>query len=278
MSTYVIGDIQGCFDELQRLLDTLHFDPAHDRLWFTGDLVNRGPKSLQTLRLARELNAVSVLGNHDLHLLAVSVGVDDHLGNGDTLGPILAAHDRDELLAWLRHRPLLHHDPLLDFTLIHAGLPPQWDMDTAHACAAEVEAVLRGPDYREFFRHMYGNHPDRWPQGSEALTGWDRIRFIVNCFTRLRYCDTGGRLYLKGKGPPGSQPTDVLPWFDIPGRASRGTRIIFGHWSTLGYHAADNVWALDTGCLWGGALTALRLDSEPMHISIECPEAQRPGA
>lgn len=278
MSTYVIGDVQGCFDELRRLLDTLHFDPSHDRLWFTGDLVNRGPKSLQTLRLARELDAVSVLGNHDLHLLAVSEGIDDHLGNGDTLGPILAAHDRDELLAWLRHRPLLHHDPALDFTLIHAGLTPQWDLADARACAGEVETVLRGPDYREFFAHMYGNEPNRWPDdGTAPLAGWDRLRFIVNCFTRLRYCGPDGRLHLKAKGPPGSQPADTLPWFEIPWRASRGTRIVFGHWSTLGYHAADGVWALDTGCLWGGALTALHLGPEPLPLSIECPEARRPG-
>lgn len=278
MSTYVIGDVQGCFDELRRLLDTLHFDPSQDRLWFTGDLVNRGPKSLQTLRLARELDAVSVLGNHDLHLLAVSEGIDDHHGNGDTLGPILAARDRDELLGWLRHRPLLHHDSALDFTLIHAGLPPQWDLAGARACAGEVETVLRGPDYREFFAHMYGNEPDRWPDdGAAPLTGWDRLRFIVNCFTRLRYCGPDGRLHLKAKGAPGSQPANTRPWFEIPGRASRGTRIVFGHWSTLGYHAADGVWALDTGCLWGGELSALRLGPDPLPLSIECPEARRPG-
>ena len=278
MSTYAIGDVQGCYDELQRLLDSLHFDPARDRLWFTGDLVNRGPKSLQTLRLAREFDAVSVLGNHDLHLLAVSEGIDDHRGNSDTLGPVLAAHDRDELLAWLRARPLLHHDAELGFAMIHAGLAPQWDLDTAKSCAAEVETVLRGPDYREFFAHMYGNEPDRWPApGEPALTGMDRLRFIVNCFTRLRYCGPDGRLALKAKGAPGTQPDGAIPWFEIPGRASRGTKIVFGHWSTLGYRAAEDVWALDTGCLWGGQLTALHLGPDPVAFSVDCPEARRPG-
>ncbi|HKK06005.1 MAG TPA: symmetrical bis(5'-nucleosyl)-tetraphosphatase [Gammaproteobacteria bacterium] len=278
MSTYVIGDVQGCFDELQRLLDSLHFDPSRDRIWFTGDLVNRGPKSLQALRLARELDAVSVLGNHDLHLLAVSEGIDDHQGDSDTLGPILAAHDRDELLTWLRRRPLLHHDAELGFVMIHAGLPPQWDLASAKTCAAEVEAVLRGPDYREFFANMYGNEPDRWPgPGEPPLTGMDRLRFIVNCFTRLRYCSPDGHLALKAKGAPGTQPEGTIPWFEIPERASRDTNIVFGHWSTLGYYAANGIWALDTGCLWGGQLTALRLGPDPVALSVDCPEARRPG-
>lgn len=273
MAVYAIGDIQGCFDELQALLDKIGFDPARDRLWFTGDLVNRGPKSLETLRFVKALGdrAVTVLGNHDLHLLAVAYGLKDD--TAEDIGNILTAPDRDELIDWLRRRPLLHHDAELGYTLIHAGLPPSWDLAKAQALAAEVETVLRGPDYRALLEHMYGNEPAQW---SDGLTGWERLRFIVNCFTRLRFCDNEGRLALKEKGPPGSQPAPYRPWFTVPNRASAGINIVFGHWSTLGPWAEPNVFPLDTGCLWGGHLTALRLDGKRQRFTLKCPRARRP--
>lgn len=266
MAVYAIGDIQGCYDELMRLLELIRFDPATDRLWFTGDLVNRGPASLLTLRFVRDLGerAITVLGNHDLHLLAVAKGAPVH--HSDTLDDILAAPDRDELLDWLRQQPLLHYDRVLNHTLIHAGLPPQWDLATAQRCAAEVEAVLRGDDYREFFHHMYGDEPEAW---DEELGGWGRLRFITNCFTRLRYCTRNGRLCLEVKGAPGTQPPDCLPWFEVAERASASLSIVFGHWSTLGLYRGQGVTALDTGCLWGGQLTALRLDiDEALRLDV----------
>ncbi len=275
MSTYAIGDLQGCLEPLLRLLDQLRFDPARDRVWFTGDLVNRGPRSLETLRFVRDLGAaaVTVLGNHDLHLLAIAA---DHgrLKKKDTLAAILAAPDRDELLGWLAARPLLHHDPGLGFTLVHAGLPPEWDLATAQGCAAELEAVLRGPDAGAFYAHMYGNRPDRWNPG---LKGWERLRYITNCFTRLRYCDRKGRLELTEKGPPGSQAKGLMPWFHVPGRASAGLRILFGHWSTLALaHVEDTgVYPLDSGCIWGGQLTALELETG-RRTTLQCPETLHP--
>jgi bis(5'-nucleosyl)-tetraphosphatase (symmetrical) len=198
VAVYAIGDIQGCFHELQHLLTQLRFDPAQDRLWFAGDLVNRGPHSLETLRFVRNLGpaALTVLGNHDLHLLAVA-SVPSKLKAKDTLHPILDATDRDELLDWLRHQPLLHHDTDLGYTLVHAGLPPQWDLKQAQQCAHEVETQLRSANYADFFSHMYGDEPTQW---SDTLTRWDRLRFITNCFTRLRYCDAEGHLALSYKG------------------------------------------------------------------------------
>lgn len=274
MAVYAIGDIQGCYDQLQALLEQIAFDPARDRLWFAGDLVNRGPRSLETLRLARSLNAICVLGNHDLHLLAAAT-VPRALKKKDTLRQILDAPDAGPLLDWLRQRPLLHHDGELDYTLIHAGLPPQWDLASARARAAEVECVLRGDDRHEFFAHMYGNQPDRW---SPSLSGMERLRFITNCFTRLRFCDSEGRLALEEKGAPGSQPAHLRPWFAWPQRRSRDARILFGHWSTLGAYDGDGVHALDTGCLWGGKLTAARLDAaSPRRFIYACPEVVNPG-
>lgn len=278
MAVFAIGDIQGCFDELKQLLDRIHFDAAEDSLWFTGDLVNRGPQSLETLRFVKELgeHAVCVLGNHDLHLLAVAAGTAE-AKKGDTLDEVLAAPDRDELLDWLRHLPLLHHDKALGYTLVHAGLPPQWDLRLAESAARELEAVLRGSKHREFFLHMYGNEPRRW---SPDLTGKDRLRFMVNCFTRLRYCSPEGDLDLKSKGAPGSQPQGFLPWFEVPGRRSAGLHILFGHWSTMGESPGRNVHALDTGCVWGGRLTALRLDGDDSGswYCVDCTGTQRPGA
>lgn len=278
MAVYAIGDVQGCYDELRRLLDHLQFDDRRDTLWFCGDLVNRGPDSLAVLRFVMGLGdrAVTVLGNHDLHLLAMASGNDRKRREDRSLDEVLAAPDRDELLHWLRHRPLLHADAELDFVLIHAGLPPQWDSTQALACAAEVEAVLRDESgHRDFFAHMYGNRPDRW---SDSLQGMDRWRFTTNCLTRLRYCDLQGTLRLRDKGPPGTQSVGLLPWFKIPGRRSAGMRICCGHWSTLGYVATDNIWALDTGCLWGGALTALQLDERPpAPTHLRCTGFRRPG-
>jgi len=274
MTTYAIGDVQGCYDELQRLLNAIGFDQNRDRLWFTGDLVNRGPRSLDTLRFVRSLGdrAITVLGNHDLHLLAVAHG-DARLRRKDTLDEILDAPDRDELLDWLRNRPLLHHDSDLGYTVIHAGLPPQWTLADAQQRAQELEAALRGAQHTEFFQRMYGDEPLHW---SDGLCGWDRLRFITNCFTRLRYCDPAGRLALAHKGPPGTQPPDLHPWFRIPGRASAGLNIIFGHWSTLGPCADPGIYALDTGCLWGGTLTALALDGTDARTSVPCPGALEP--
>lgn len=257
MATYAIGDIQGCYDELRRLLDAIGFDPLKDRLWCVGDLVNRGPDSLSVLRFIRALGpqAVVVLGNHDLHLLALAAGNPKH-GKKSTLDEVLAAPDRDELIHWLRYRPVMHVSEKKGFALIHAGLPPQWDLAQAQACARELEGVLRGPDHREFLYAMYGNEPARW---SADLTGIERLRFITNCFTRLRYCTTDGALRLNDKGALGSQPKGVLPWYAVPNRATARERIIFGHWSTLGYRNEHNTWSLDSGCLWGGSLTALRV-------------------
>ena len=275
MAVYAIGDIQGCFDELQALLAKISFDPDNDRLWFTGDLVNRGPKSLETLRFVRDLGpvAVTVLGNHDLHLLASAYGYRlDHAK--DTLQSILEAPDREALIDWLRRQPLLHHDAALGFTMVHAGLPPQWDLSLAQRCAGEAENVLRGDRLEEFLAHMYGNRPLQW---SADLDGHDRLRFIINCFTRMRFCDDQGRLELKSKGPPGTQPARYYPWFEIPWRASRDLNLIFGHWSTLGPCSQPGIYPVDSACLWGGQLTALRIDTAPERIDLPCSAWQTPG-
>lgn len=272
MSIYAIGDIQGCFDELLRLLDTLSFNEHTDQLWFAGDLVNRGPKSLETLRFVKSLgdSAVTVLGNHDLHLLAASCATKI-ANKKDTLLPVLEAPDRDELIHWLRHRPLFHHND--QFCLIHAGLPPQWDFERTQKMATAAEQVLRSPDYKVFLRQMYGNKPNVW---SSNLKGVERIRFIINCFTRMRYCDINGRLDFVNSGPPGSQPKTLVPWFEVPKRKNADMRIIFGHWSTLGYYEGSNCYAIDTGCLWGGQLTALKLGEPVERFCIDCPEAKKP--
>ncbi|MFO7592754.1 MAG: symmetrical bis(5'-nucleosyl)-tetraphosphatase [Pseudomonadota bacterium] len=275
MATYAIGDIQGCFDELQQLIEKIHFDPSADRLWFTGDLVNRGPKSLETLRLVKALDtaALTVLGNHDLHLLAVWQNKQHHFKPNDSLGAIFRADDGEELLEWLRTRPLMHYDESLDVAMVHAGLPPQWDRDKALACAAEVETVLRGPKFHEFLSHMYGNKPDLW---SDNLQGWERMRFIVNCFTRLRFCTSEGRLDFKHKGMPGEGEHGYLPWFAVPERQNRDLTVVFGHWSTLGLYQENNVHAIDTGCLWGGSLSALRLEDGRV-FSLPCEGYSKPG-
>ncbi len=272
MSTYAIGDIQGCYKELQQLLQFINFDPKHDTLWCTGDLVNRGPQSLEVLRFFKSLGerAITVLGNHDLHLLAVAYGFVDYFNKDDTLDEILAAPDKQELLDWLRHRPFLHHDDEFKVTLIHAGLPPQWNLELAIQCAREVETALRGKRFKDYLEHLYGNKPKIW---SADLEGWDRLRFITNCFTRLRYCNEEGRLALKRKGSPSDELLDDkegdFPWFMVPNRVSRHDKLIFGHWSTLGYRDEHGIYALDTGCLWGGSLTALRLEDKEVFC-IKC--------
>jgi bis(5'-nucleosyl)-tetraphosphatase (symmetrical) len=273
MTIYVVGDIQGCFDELRGLLDRIRFDPSRDQLWCAGDLVNRGPHSLKTLRFIKKLKAVTVLGNHDLHLLA-SAHIPKYRKHKDTLEQVMHASDGPELLDWLRHQPLLHHDAKTGYTLIHAGLPPQWDFDTARRCANKVSKVLRSDRYVDFLRVMYGNHPNRW---SDDLKGWDRLRFITNCLTRLRYCDSKGRLALEQKGPPSGQPKHLKPWFAWKQRKSRKMKILFGHWSTLGAYDAPGIHALDTGCLWGGELTALRLGKKKLkRIEYNCREIRKP--
>lgn len=280
MALYAIGDVQGCYDALQRLLDKIRFDPAADMLWFTGDLVNRGSQSLQVLRFVSSLGsrAVSVLGNHDLHLLAVAAGAQK-LSPRDTLNDVLAAPDRDALLGWLARCPLFHHDAAAGHCLVHAGLLPQWDLGAALACAREAEAAIAGPQAGEFFRHMYGNQPDRW---RDDLRGWDRLRLIVNVFTRLRFCHPDGQADYEHKGPPGSAPRPLIPWFALADRKSRGLRIIFGHWSLLGLWDKDGVIGIDTGCFWGRCLTAVRLgQDERQFTSIDCGmsglQVQKPG-
>jgi len=267
MSTYAIGDVQGCYSTLQKLLNHIQFDSIRDTLWFTGDLVNRGPQSLETLRFVKNLGAkhITVLGNHDLHLLALSIGA--HRGSkDDTLADILAAPDRDELLAWLAHQPLLHHDADLNFTLVHAGLSHNWSLQTAKQLAHEVEVVLQSKNRAEFFHHMYGNMPDHW---DPELTGYDRLRCITNFFTRLRFCYPDGRMELKEKGTI-KEISELVPWFNLPNRVNNDLKIIFGHWAALGgVTNKPNVYALDTGCIWGLNLTAMRLDDEK-RFSVPC--------
>jgi bis(5'-nucleosyl)-tetraphosphatase (symmetrical) len=269
VALYAIGDVQGCDAELGSLLKAIRFSADRDRIWFVGDLVNRGPGSLEVLRRVRSLGdaATVTLGNHDLHLLAVALGCAA-LRPGDTLEAILAAPDRDLLIEWLLHRPLLYEERALNLCLLHAGLPPQWDMPTARICAREFERALQ-MNPKRLFRRMYGDKPDRW---DPRLSGTERLRFIVNCFTRLRFVDADGRLELKAKGAPKkSLRGSLIPWFEAEGARWRGPRIVFGHWSTLGFFDKKDIVALDTGCVWGGKLTALRLEPRGARpVSVGC--------
>ena len=260
MAIYAVGDVQGCYAELQQLLEQARFDPAQDKLWLVGDLVNRGPGSLEVLRLVKSLgdSAITVLGNHDLHLLAVAEGVAE-LHRTDTLDEILAAPDRGELLYWLRNQRLLHAQD--GYVLVHAGLLPQWSVAQAGSLAREVEAALRADDYAAFLARMYGNAPHNWDDG---LTGHKRLRVIVNAFTRMRICTTVGEMEFRFKGEVENIPPGYLPWFDVPNRASADSTVIFGHWSALGLLQRKNVIALDTGCLWGGPMSAVRLDDRQL--------------
>ncbi len=255
MSTYVIGDVQGCYVQLMALLEHLHFNERADTLWFCGDLVNRGKDSLSTLRFIKNLpHKVTVLGNHDLHLLAYAQHIRPKHPD-DTLDDILAAADKEELLTFLQHQPLLHHDAALNMTLVHAGIYPLWDLAIAQRLSKEVEVQLKGPLCGALLKDMYGEQPQLW---DEKLTGIDRYRFIINAFTRMRFVNAQGELMLFADGAPASHP-DLIPWFDFSQRLPTGP-IVFGHWSRLGLFNKDNqIFCLDTGCVWGGKLTALRL-------------------
>jgi bis(5'-nucleosyl)-tetraphosphatase (symmetrical) len=272
MALYAIGDVQGCDTELGALLNVLKFSADRDSLWFVGDLVNRGPDSLKVLRRIRALGeaATVILGNHDLHLLAVAYG-GARLRSDDTLEAVLAAPDRAALLEWLQERPLLHEDGRLNVCMVHAGLAPQWDLSRARNCAHELERALRrNPE--KLFARLYGDQPDRWDDG---LEGEERLRFIANCLTRLRFVDADGRLALRAKGSPKKNQTkSLIPWFEAEDARWRGSRIVFGHWSTLGYFSNADVTSLDTGCVWGNCLTALRLDvpdSKPVQVACAAP-------
>jgi len=270
MATWAIGDIQGCHDELARLIDKLRFDPARDTLWFCGDLVNRGGQSLEVLRLVKSLGerAVVALGNHDLSLLAISERKrEDQARVNPELREVLFAPDRDDLLGWLRTRNLLHVDRSLGFAMVHAGLFPRWTIEQAVAEAREIEDKLRSDGYRRLLKQMFGNKPDLW---TPKLRGIDRWRAGINVFTRMRYCDVRGRISFADKGTPGTQRPGLYPWYEVPGHVKRELRIVCGHWSTLGRFAGLGIHAIDTGCVWGGSLTALRIDSEePEFASIK---------
>ena len=273
MATYAIGDIQGCYDSLQRLLGLCAFDPARDQLWLVGDLVNRGPKSLETLRLFKALGpaALTVLGNHDLYLLMVAEGGAKFRGKDDTIQPILDAPDCTELLDWLRQQPLCHTEG--EFCLVHAGLLPQWTAARARKLAREVEAELQGPKYRKFITNLWGSEPACW---SDDLTGAPRLRVIVNAMTRMRFCTPEGIMELKTKGELANAPAGHLPWFDAPNRKSADAVLVTGHWSALGLKITPNLLALDSGCLWGGNLTALRLEDRRL-FQVDCsPTEARP--
>jgi bis(5'-nucleosyl)-tetraphosphatase (symmetrical) len=267
MAVWAVGDVQGCGAELEALLERLAFAPDRDRLWFVGDLVNRGPCSLDVLRRVERLGdaAVVVLGNHDLHLLAVARGGAPPRRDDEGLQPVLDAPDRERLLDWLQSRGMLHHDAGLGVTMVHAGLPPQWDIALARRCAAELESALRSEHSGRLFGAMYGNQPDLW---REDLEGDERLRFITNALTRLRVCDAAGRLLLKFKGPLAEIPAGAVPWFRAPRRRWAGARVVCGHWSALGYVDEGGVLGLDTGCVWGGTLTAQRLDEPSAPVSV----------
>jgi len=268
MSIYAIGDIQGCFSALERLLIEIQFNENDDVLWFTGDLVNRGPSSLETLRFVKSLShsQVTVLGNHDLHLLAVVYGVRESF-SGDTLNPILSASDKIELIEWLRFQPLMHYDDTFGFAMAHAGIAPPWSIVQALKYAREVETELRSEHIKDLLTHMYGNQPTLW---NENLSGMDRLRLIINYFTRMRFCDHDGRLDLTYKGDLDHKPAELIPWYEVPYRASAKDKIIFGHWAALnGARNIANVYPLDTGCVWGNCLTAMRLEDRE-YFSVKC--------
>ena len=277
MATYAIGDIQGCYTALIQLLERLKFNPQKDKLWLVGDLVNRGSQSLEVLRFIKNLGdaAITVLGNHDIHLLAIAYGNTKHLKKQDTLNDILAAPDKDELIDWLRHRPFFHQNKKLGYSMIHAGLAPQWTLKTAKRCARELEAQLQDPKhYQNFIQNLFGEQLETWDKHSQ---GWLRWRFSLACFTRLRYCSAEGILLMDHKHHPQQTHTvkNCYPWFACPNRKSKGKRIIFGHWSTLGLHQHKKTYALDSGCLWGGQLTAFCLETQKI-TQINCQASQDP--
>jgi bis(5'-nucleosyl)-tetraphosphatase (symmetrical) len=276
MSLYLIGDVQGCDAPLRRLLDKVGFSPSRDRLFLLGDLVNRGPESAAVLRRLMGYGdaATCLLGNHDLSLLAIAYGQRPPHRN-DTLDQVLLAPDREPMLEWLRwQRMALQAHGLL---MVHGGVLPQWDVAQTLSLAAEVESVLRGPGVVDFLARMYGNQPDRW---DDALAGADRLRVIVNALTRLRFCTPEGVMDLRASGGLHQAPPGTLPWFDVPDRKTARATVVFGHWSTLGFMRRPDIIALDTGCVWGGCLSALRLDTEGSRhelIQVQCDQSQRPG-
>lgn len=263
MSTYIVGDIQGCFDELQLLLEQASFNPKQDTLWVAGDLVARGPKSLETLRFIRSLgdSAKVILGNHDLHLLAVSLGIHK-VKNKDKTASIFHANDKKELLHWLRHQPLLaEHD---EFVVCHAGISPQWTLKQARANAREVEAILQSDDWTWLIENMYSNQPDAW---RDDLIGLDRYRYIINTYTRMRFCFSDGRLDMECKLPPNQiKQAGLVPWFELENRIKLNKTILFGHWAALEGYLGDDAIGLDTGCVWGGSLTMLRWEDKKFFI------------
>ncbi len=274
MTTYAIGDVQGCYDALHRLLDKLKFDPSNDQLWFAGDLINRGTQSLETLRFIKGLGSTahSVLGNHECHFLAVAHG-HKKPHRLDTFTDILTADDAKELIEWVRMQPFFYEDPSLGYAMLHAGIPPQWSIGDTRQHAKQLQAVIQGPQVNDFLAVMYGDTPNLW---DACLTGSNRMRFIINCFTRLRFCDKQGRLNLIEKGDIGTQADGLIPWFDAPNRKTTNHKILFGHWSTLGVHQQNNTVCLDGGCLWGGSLAAIKLDGSNEIISIGCGRTIKP--
>lgn len=266
MAVYIIGDVQGCFDELIELLKLINYRKDKDELWFTGDLVNRGPKSLAVLQFITELpNVITVLGNHDLSLLALACGainLSDH-----TLQEVLSSLDKESLLDWLRKRPLLHYDNDNDLVLVHAGIPPQWNLAQAMEYAHETEAILQSELFPELLKNLFGNTPDYW---EDTLVGWERQRYIINALTRMRFCNVDGRIDFHYKGPLGSQSPELLPWFKLAWRKTKNTDIAFGHWAALnGQSDEPKIFPLDTGCVWGKKLTAMRL-SDKRIFQVSC--------
>ncbi len=264
MAIFAIGDVQGCYKSLRKLIKLTGFKSTKDQLWFCGDLVNRGPQSADVLRYVMDLGdaAVCVLGNHDLNLLAVANGARE-TKISDTLTDILNAADSNEMLDWLRKRPLFHRSDEYRSCMVHAGIYPTWSINKAEKLAKEVQRVLRKGDYRAFLRNMYGNYPAYW---DDALEGWERLRFITSSLTRMRYIDTSGALELELKCKPGTQPAGFQPWFNVKSKRKESWRVIFGHWSTLGLHKQNNAICLDSGCLWGGKLTAVRIDKDKPEL------------
>ena len=268
MATYAIGDLQGCFTELEQLLKRINFDPSHDQLWFVGDLVNRGPQSLEAIQFVRQLgdSAKCVLGNHDIHLIACYVGAQICKPKS-SLNQVLNHAEADKIINWLRWQPLMHVDININWVMVHAGLLPQWDLATAQQCAQQVEQQLRADTYADFLHQAYGNEPKQW---NDNLEGMERWRLILNALTRLRLCDEQGKMDFEYKGPLGAQNKDLHAWFDVP-RKSQDINIVFGHWSALGLQNKHNLLAVDTGCLWGGQLTAARIDIDPVEIyQVDC--------
>lgn len=281
MALYLIGDVQGCDTPLGQLLDLIDFSPSRDTVVLLGDLVNRGPESAQVLRRVQKMGgaAQSLLGNHDLHLLGVAHGARK-AGRKDTLAGILEAPDRDAMLDWLRQQPMALHRVIggQDLLMVHAGVLPQWDLAQTMALAGELQDVLRGPDVGMFLQGMYGNEPAQWHDG---LEGAARLRVIVNALTRLRFCTPAGVMDFDAKDAAQSAPEGHLPWFEVPGRRSAGATIAFGHWSTLGWVSREGVISTDTGCVWGGQLSAVRVGATPDErelIQVACAQAQEPGA